>query len=133
MPKTTCLFEADIAIHTELWGDEVSWNLLNEDGVVVASGSGYQSNSSDAQTVCLEDSCYTLELHDSFGDGWNGATISINYAALGIMVGPLTMEQGSFCRIFSRVQSKLRRRPDRQRRQWRRQHRHLGVVRILWP
>ena len=91
-----CLFEADIAIHTELWGDEVSWNLLNEDGVVVASGSGYQSNSSDAQTVCLEDSCYTLELHDSFGDGWNGATISINYAALGIMVGPLTMEQGSF-------------------------------------
>lgn len=91
-----CLFQADIAIYTELWGDEVSWDILDEDGVVVASGNGYESNSSAVQTACLEDSCYTLEMHDSFGDGWNGATISINYAALGIMVGPLTLEQGSF-------------------------------------
>ena len=70
-----CLFQADIAIYTELWGDEVSWDILDENGVVVASGNGYESNSSAVQTACLEDSCYTLEMHDSFGDGWTGCDI----------------------------------------------------------
>ena len=94
--QESCVFEADIAIETATWGDEVSWNLIDASGAVIFSGSNYSSNSSYLTTACLNDSCYTLELIDSFGDGWNGASISVNYADLGIMIGPLTMDQGDY-------------------------------------
>ncbi|HCZ08599.1 MAG TPA: hypothetical protein DHV07_05740 [Flavobacteriales bacterium] len=94
--QESCVFEADIAIETASWGDEVSWNLIDASGAVIFSGSNYSSNSSYLTTACLNDSCYTLELIDSFGDGWNGASISVNYADLGIMIGPLTMDQGDY-------------------------------------
>ena len=94
--QTDCLLEADIVVSTEIWADEISWNLYGDDGNLIASGSGYENNSEYVTTVCLEDSCYTLELLDTFGDGWNGASISVNFSFLGIMLGPLTMDQGDY-------------------------------------
>lgn len=94
--QTDCLNEAEIAITTEMWGEEISWHIYDANGVVVASGSDYESNSNYVSTVCFTDSCYTLELVDSFGDGWNGGTISVNFAALGIMIGPLSIPTGSY-------------------------------------
>lgn len=79
----SCLYLPDcesnlygIEIFTQIWGDEVSWNLLQNDSVIV-SGGGYGDNSTYGTWVCLEDGCYTLEMLDSFGDGWNGATFTI--------------------------------------------------------
>ncbi|MCH2199583.1 MAG: S8 family serine peptidase [Flavobacteriales bacterium] len=50
---------------------EISWNIINSAGTIVQSGV--------AGTIgaCLPDDCYTIELLDNFGDGWNGATIDI--------------------------------------------------------
>ncbi|MBL7943731.1 MAG: T9SS type A sorting domain-containing protein, partial [Flavobacteriales bacterium] len=62
-----------ITINTQLWGSEVSWTLVNGDGTVAASGSGYNSWDTETQFVCLEDGCYELQMSDSWGDGWNGA------------------------------------------------------------
>lgn len=94
--QTDCLLEAEIVLSTEMWGEEVSWNLYGDDGGLVASGANYDSYGDYVTTVCMEDSCYTLELIDSFGDGWNGATISVNFPDLGIMLGPLGMETGDY-------------------------------------
>jgi hypothetical protein len=66
-----------IQLTTQLWGNEVSWSLVAADGSVVASGSGYSSWNSYAQFVCLADGCYEMHLHDSWGDGWNGAYFQI--------------------------------------------------------
>lgn len=94
--QTDCLFEAEIATTTEMWGEEIAWNIYDSAGSLVVAGGNYESYGSYVSTACLEDSCYTLELLDSFGDGWNGASISVNFAALGIMVGPLTMGSGEY-------------------------------------
>jgi len=94
-----CLLEAEIATTTASWGSEVSWTLSALDGTTVASGNDYGNDDSDVTTACLEDSCYVLELIDSFGDGWNGAEITINYASLGLMYGPFTLESGNYATL----------------------------------
>ena len=93
-----CLFEAEISTTVALWGGEVSWNLFALDGTIVASGDEFGSGNGDAfvTTACLEDSCYVLEMMDAFGDGWNGAEVTISYPALGLMVGPFTLEEGDY-------------------------------------
>lgn len=65
-----------VEIFTQNWGDEISWNLLQNDSVV-ASGGNYNSNSYYGTWICLEDGCYTFEMFDSYGDGWNGATFNV--------------------------------------------------------
>jgi len=55
---------------------ESSWQIVAADGSVQASGGGSNSNASTTQFICLADGCYTLLMNDSFGDGWNGATIT---------------------------------------------------------
>ena len=67
MASAQCDNIATIVFATDIWGQEVSWTLVDELGDVIASGDGY--NSSDAQTldVCLGTGCHTLHMIDSFG------------------------------------------------------------------
>ncbi|MCH2197596.1 MAG: choice-of-anchor L domain-containing protein [Flavobacteriales bacterium] len=70
------------------WDSEISWQLYNEDGVLVASDIavvGY--------TVCLPAGCYSLNLLDSFGDGWNGANWVLYES--GVAVATETMLNGT--------------------------------------
>jgi hypothetical protein len=58
------------------WDAEITWELLASDGSgIVASGAA------GTQNACLVDDCYTVNMFDSFGDGWNGATITLTDAA----------------------------------------------------
>lgn len=94
--QTDCAVEAEIVISTEMWADEIAWNIYSDAGEIIASGSNYADYSVYTTTVCMPDSCYTLELLDSFGDGWNGCSISVNFADTGAMIGPLSMSTGSY-------------------------------------
>ena len=49
------------------WQSEVSWTISDSAGTVVAAG-GAPYNAD----LCLSDDCYTVDMFDSFGDGWNG-------------------------------------------------------------
>ena len=91
-----CLFTADITTSTGLWGDEVSWTLYTADGDVVAAQDGFESNATSTTTACLEDSCYVLEMLDTFGDGWNGAEVTISLPVLGLELGAYTLESGDY-------------------------------------
>jgi gliding motility-associated-like protein len=62
---------------------EVSWNLLLN-GVNVLNGGAPYANS-----VCLPNGCYTLQMLDSFGDGWNGSTFTISYQGTNIATASL--------------------------------------------
>ena len=31
-----------------------------------------------ADDLCLADGCYTVNMYDAYGDGWNGNTLSFN-------------------------------------------------------
>lgn len=90
--------EIIMVINTQAWGEEISWALIAADGSIAAEGSGYDSYSSSTEGFCVADGCYTIELYDSFGDGWNGGNFMLqnanggNYAS-----GSLT--SGSFSSI----------------------------------
>ncbi|MCH1575096.1 MAG: hypothetical protein L7S67_02380 [Flavobacteriales bacterium] len=91
-----CLLEANIAITTGQWASEISWNVYDSGGSTVASGGNYENNTDYTASFCIEDSCYTLELLDTFGDGWNGASLTANVEFLGLMMGPFTLETGEY-------------------------------------
>lgn len=81
----SCMYEQDcsenliaVSIATSIWGSEVSWSILNDQGAVVLSGSGYESWEDQTVWSCLPTGCYEFQMNDSWGDGWNGAVAVIS-------------------------------------------------------
>ena len=70
--------------YDEFFSSEIGWSLVDGSGagVTVASGGAPYS-----ATVCLFDDCYTMNMTDSYGDGWNGATYSITDNNSGTVYG----------------------------------------------
>jgi secreted trypsin-like serine protease len=64
------------------WASEISWTLGS-----FAGGEG-------SEDACLEDGCHTFNMADSYGDGWNGNTVTIT-AANGDVLLTGTLETGS--------------------------------------
>ena len=51
---------------------EMSWEILDSDDNIVTSGDGY------TEAGCYDVPCpYTINMYDEYGDGWNGARITI--------------------------------------------------------
>jgi len=61
------------------YAGEISWSLIDANGLTVASQlPGYYLSTAQVDTwVDLADGCYTMELYDSWGDGWNGGVYTI--------------------------------------------------------
>ena len=58
-----------LEVSSGTYPSEVSWEIIDSNLEVVAQGGQY-----DAEVVCLDpEACYTINLYDSYGDGWNGA------------------------------------------------------------
>jgi len=77
---------------TASFGSEISWAITAAgDTSDIYVGSGYSSNSTYTDTLDLADGDYEFHLYDSYGDGWNGATYSIDdLAGHNIVSGGLT-------------------------------------------
>ncbi|HOM36848.1 MAG TPA: PKD domain-containing protein [Bacteroidales bacterium] len=58
-----------VQIFTDNYGSETSWNIKNSNNEIIASGSGYLSNTLYTIDLCINPGCYTLNVFDSFGDG----------------------------------------------------------------
>ena len=58
------------------WQLEVSWEILDESGTIVASG-----GSPYIGAASLDNGVYTVNGYDSYGDGWNGNYLSVTNAA----------------------------------------------------
>ncbi|CAD5246300.1 Endonuclease I [Alteromonas sp. 38] len=54
---------------TDNYGSETSWTITNSANAVEYQGSGYESNTTYSESVCLTDDTYTLTIQDSYGDG----------------------------------------------------------------
>jgi len=55
---------------TDNYGEETSWNIQDENGAVVAQGSGYQSVTLYTEDITLPSlGCFTFNIADSYGDG----------------------------------------------------------------
>jgi hypothetical protein len=61
-----------IELSPDVWSNELDWELVDEQGEIVASGGDYPVFSQDStfvDEVCLFGDCYTFSLYDSNGDG----------------------------------------------------------------
>ena len=79
-------------ITTGIWAEEVTWEVWTLDGELVAGPFGpYEDETTYTHELCLEPGCYEVLMMDSFGDGWQGASLDI-YNSEGGLVGSFSME-----------------------------------------
>jgi len=84
--QTTTIIESDtvwtgdykVTIKSIDYASEISWDITNANGDIVAQGSNYVNNSIYHIPICLPVGNYTFNWHDSFGDGWNGGSYSVS-------------------------------------------------------
>ncbi|MEL6340540.1 MAG: endonuclease [Myxococcota bacterium] len=58
-----------VIILTDDYGQETSWRLLDPDSQTIAVGSGYASNTSYVEELCLGGGEYLFVIEDTYGDG----------------------------------------------------------------
>ena len=58
------------------FGNECSYQIMDANGSVLLAVSNPNSNTINNAQVCLQDGCYTLNMMDTFGDGWDGGNNS---------------------------------------------------------
>lgn len=77
--------------------NESSYNIADANGTILIGGQSTVSNSSITNYTCLADGCYTLNMFDTFGDGWDGGAASgISISANGVVMISTDMVSGSF-------------------------------------
>jgi hypothetical protein len=82
---SSCVYSQDcqygwsyIVATTGYWADEMSFEIVSSSGDVVFSFDGETNNSTLVDFACLTPDCYTVNMEDSWGDGWNGGYVSIS-------------------------------------------------------
>ena len=79
---------ATITVGGGAWQGEVGWTILDAAGnIVLQGGAPYSAD------ICLADDCYTVDMTDSFGDGWNGNVLEVT--ANGVVIASGTLTTGS--------------------------------------
>lgn len=63
--------EVTLLLTPDAYGEDISWTLHTESGVLLYQGGPYANGSTAtiARTFCLGDGCYTFAINDVFGDG----------------------------------------------------------------
>jgi hypothetical protein len=74
---------------TSIFGNEIQWYIFGDNGQVFLQSSTYQNNGNYFNAECLPDGCYTVHLHDTFGDGWNGGSMNITVDSVVMFSGTL--------------------------------------------
>ena len=63
-------------LELDCFGEETSWEVLDQNNNVLYSGGGYSNNTNGEEhiySMCLEEGCYTLRVEDTYGDGLYGS------------------------------------------------------------
>ena len=64
--------DVDIICTSGSFASEITWDIKKQDNIILISGVGGETKS-----ACLPYGTLTLVGKDSYGDGWNGATIKV--------------------------------------------------------
>lgn len=78
--KAQCLLnEVIITSITEDYASEMSWELYDSTGTQITKFQGVNNNDTIIDTVCIPDGCHSFLAIDSYGDGWNGGSVTLSY------------------------------------------------------
>tara|TARA_B110000908_G_scaffold34295_1_gene41055 strand:+ start:626 stop:3040 length:2415 start_codon:yes stop_codon:yes gene_type:complete len=64
-------------LSTGIWAEEISWDLSDSLGNILYEGSSYLDNTIYLDYFCLPDACYSINMYDSYGDGWQGGAFTL--------------------------------------------------------
>lgn len=92
-----------INLQTGSWAEEINFEIVTSEGDVVfdfvsSLDEMAMSNEYYSFVLCLTAGCYTVNMYDSFGDGWNGAQLTVSFNQEMIPLG--TLQTGSFGATF---------------------------------
>ena len=79
VPENNCN-EANyiVVLNTGAWANELQWYIETIEGeLIVQSNGGYVNYEQYEQFICLQDTCYSFWMVDTYGDGWNGASFEL--------------------------------------------------------
>jgi hypothetical protein len=65
-----------LTLDLDCYGEEITWDIMDENSNVVASGGPYVNNTNGEQVVsslCLAEGCYDFNISDTYGDGLFGS------------------------------------------------------------
>ena len=62
---------------TDEWAEEISWDLIDNEGNEILSFEGFEDEQEYNTAVCLVEGCYAINAIDSYGDGWNGGSLEV--------------------------------------------------------
>lgn len=74
--------EVIFSITFDAYPEETSWDLVDADANVIASGGPYPGEASLTKAFCLEDGTYTFTIYDAWGDGSGPYSLIYNGTAL---------------------------------------------------
>ena len=70
--------QVKLVLTTAIFGSEISWSITDGSGAQADSGSGYSSNTTYSDTLCIANcESYNFNMYDSYGDGWNGGSYAL--------------------------------------------------------
>lgn len=84
-----------VELSTGIWAEEISWEITTPLGAQLAFGDGYADNTTYISLACVNPDCLILNMHDSYGDGWQGGEIFV-YNLDGSLIGSGLVPQGEF-------------------------------------
>ena len=77
------------------WGSETSYRILDNSGTEVGAAAQADIAAGTITAACPIVSCnYSLEMNDSYGDGWNGNTMDVLVAGV-VVLDDVTISSGS--------------------------------------
>jgi hypothetical protein len=79
-----------VAVGGGSYDSEISWDITDASGAVISSGIAGATSA----TLTLGD-CYDMNMYDSYGDGWNGATYTITDDLDGSVYASGTLQTGA--------------------------------------
>jgi len=85
--------DIDVNVGGGSWSSEVSWEILDSSGV---SLTGVQYVGYPAWSGTIPSGCYSMEMYDSYGDGWNGSTYSISDQTTGQIYATGGLTSGAY-------------------------------------
>ena len=71
-------YEILLETTTGEWAEEMSWQILNNQGNELLSFQGQNNDQEYSDIICLPAGCYAVNASDSYGDGWNGSLLEIS-------------------------------------------------------
>ena len=71
-------YEFILQTNTGEWAEEMSWQLIDNEGNELLSFQGAENYQEYSSTVCLNSGCYAINAIDSYGDGWNDGVLEFS-------------------------------------------------------